>query len=63
MLMATDGRSVHCGDLHSNIPWYNILVVPSQVMGYNYMSAHPTHFYTFDIIGTVNALYALCIFY
>ncbi len=29
MHMATYDRSLHCGDLHSNIPWYNILVVPS----------------------------------
>ncbi len=28
MLMATDGRSLHCGDLHHNIPWNNSLVVP-----------------------------------
>ncbi len=33
ILMATDGRSLHCGDLHRNVPRYNILVVPSQVMG------------------------------
>ncbi len=33
MLMAINGRSLHCGDLHRNIPGYNILVVPSQVLG------------------------------
>ncbi len=27
MLMVTYGRSLHCGDLHCDIPWYNILVL------------------------------------